>query len=229
MSNLFSIFDPVTFFSLPLNWLATLFTLISLPTMFWLLRRQIITFFVLILQFIYSEFFAITSYTFTPGGIFLCLSLFLFIVLNNFFGLFPYIFTASSHLRFTVTLALPLWIGHIAISWLKSTETICAHLVPVGTPYALMPFIVLIESVRNIIRPLTLSVRLAANIVAGHLLLTLLRRQCSHVTPIIVLLLIVALTLLATLESAVALIQAYVFRVLSTLYVAEVSSPNLSN
>lgn len=105
----------------------------------------------------------------------------------------------------------------------------CAHLVPLGTPYALMPFIVLIETVRNVIRPLTLSVRLAANIVAGHLLLTLLRSQCSHISMTLISFLILALVLLATLESAVALIQAYVFGVLSTLYVAEVNSTKLSD
>jgi F-type H+-transporting ATPase subunit a len=98
-----------------------------------------------------------------------------------------------------------------------------------GTPYILIPFIVLIESVRNVIRPLTLSVRLAANMVAGHLLLTLLSSQCTHVSFGLIIPLLLALTLLAILESAVALIQAYVFSVLSTLYVAEVDSPKLTD
>jgi len=104
-----------------------------------------------------------------------------------------------------------------------------AHLVPSGTPYVLMPFMVIIELIRNIIRPLTLSVRLAANIVAGHLLLTLLSSQCSNVLLVVLLPLITALVLLAVLESAVALIQAYVFSVLSTLYVAEVNSSALTD
>lgn len=102
-----------------------------------------------------------------------------------------------------------------------------AHLVPLGTPYVLMPFMVLIESVRNIIRPLTLSVRLAANIVAGHLLLTLLRSQCAPARLLLISPLILSLILLGVLESAVALIQGYVFRVLRTLYVNEVNSPHL--
>jgi F-type H+-transporting ATPase subunit a len=58
--------------------------------------------------FINSEFIAITGTFFTPGGTILCLNLFIFISLNNFMGLFPYTFTASSHLTFTVALALPL-------------------------------------------------------------------------------------------------------------------------
>jgi F-type H+-transporting ATPase subunit a len=92
-----------------------------------------------------------------------------------------------------------------------------------------MPLIVLIELVRRIIRPLTLSVRLAANIVAGHLLLTLLRGQATTQPTLIVGGLLITLILLATLEAAVSLIQAYVFRVLSTLYFNEVNSPVLSS
>lgn len=98
-----------------------------------------------------------------------------------------------------------------------------AHLVPMGTPPALIPFIVLIEIVRNVIRPITLSVRLAANMVAGHLLLTLLSSQAIWLPLPYLLVLLAALILLRTLESAVALIQAYVFRVLSALYVRDVN------
>ena len=103
-----------------------------------------------------------------------------------------------------------------------------AHLVPSGTPYALTPFIVLIELTRRIIRPLTLSVRLAANIVAGHLLLTLLSSQASNPLFSISFLVVSALVLLSVLESAVAVIQAYVFSILSSLYVNEVNSHHLS-
>lgn len=227
MSNLFSIFDPVSLGGLSLNWRAAIFILAAIPGTYWLCQSQIITLILLIIRFVTSEFCAITGSFFTPGGIFLCLSLFIFIALNNFFGLFPYVFTSSSHLRFTVVLALPLWLGHMLLAWLKTPESILAHLVPTGTPYVLMPFIVIIESVRNVIRPLTLSVRLAANIVAGHLLLTLLSSQCPHTFLFIIFPLITALVLLAVLESAVALIQAYVFRVLRTLYIAEVNSPCL--
>jgi len=98
-----------------------------------------------------------------------------------------------------------------------------AHLVPVGTPYALMPFIVLIELVRNVIRPITLSVRLAANLVAGHLLITLIRAPATSSRYAMLVLLIRALYMLIILESAVAFIQAYVFRILRTLYLSEVN------
>lgn len=97
-----------------------------------------------------------------------------------------------------------------------------AHLVPQGTPSALIPFIVLIETISNIIRPGTLAVRLAANIIAGHLLLTLLGNTGPSLSTTLLSFLILAQVLLLVLESAVAVIQSYVFAVLSTLYAREV-------
>jgi F-type H+-transporting ATPase subunit a len=98
-----------------------------------------------------------------------------------------------------------------------------AHIVPLGTPGILIPFIVLIETVSNLIRPGTLAVRLAANMIAGHLLLVLLGNQGPSVSSSILAILIFTQILLLTLESAVAVIQSYVFAVLATLYSREVS------
>jgi len=139
-------------------------------------------------------------------------------------GLFPYIFTSSRHLTITLTLALPLWLTFIIFGWYKNTNHIFAHLVPQRTPGALIPFIVLIESVRNVIRPITLSVRLMANIVAGHLLITLLGNQTAVAANFILVRLIFTQIALLTLEAAVAVIQSYVFAVLSTLYSREITS-----
>jgi F-type H+-transporting ATPase subunit a len=97
-----------------------------------------------------------------------------------------------------------------------------AHLVPQGTPAILIPFIVIIETIRNVIRPGTLAVRLSANIIAGHLLLTLLGNTGNSLSTIIISILIFTQLLLLTLESAVAIIQAYVFTILSTLYSREI-------
>jgi F-type H+-transporting ATPase subunit a len=97
-----------------------------------------------------------------------------------------------------------------------------AHLVPQGTPSVLMPFIVLIETIRNIIRPGTLAVRLSANIIAGHLLLTLLGNTGNSISSFIISILILTQLLLLSLESAVAIIQSYVFTILRTLYSREI-------
>ena len=96
------------------------------------------------------------------------------------------------------------------------------HLVPRGTPGVLQPFIVVIELIRNIIRPLTLRIRLMANIIAGHLLLTLLGRITRNYFR--VLFIILGIILILTLELGVAIIQAYVFIILSSLYLSEVNS-----
>ena len=96
-----------------------------------------------------------------------------------------------------------------------------AHLVPLGTPFVLMGFMVLIETVRNLIRPITLSVRLAANIIAGHLLIVLLGSAIT-LRGSIMLCGVSALSLLLLLELAVAFIQSYVFMVLVGLYSAEI-------
>lgn len=93
---------------------------------------------------------------------------------------------------------------------------------PLGTPGILIPFIVLIETISNLIRPGTLAVRLAANIIAGHLLLVLLGSQGPSLSSSLLSFLLGTQILLLTLEGAVAIIQSYVFAVLATLYSREV-------
>jgi len=155
--------------------------------------------------------------------------LFSAIIIINFLGLMPYIFPSSGHLPLAASLSLPLWLGHIAYSWAVQPTFILAHLVPAGSPYGLMPLIVIIELLRSVIRPIRLSVRLVANIVAGHLLITLLRSSVTPETSALVFITaIFGLSLLRCLETAVALIQAYVFRVLSTIYVREVNTSALA-
>merc|ERR1712074_196968 len=112
-------------------------------------------------------------------------------------------------------------LGRIILSIIYQYNNLLAHLVPVGTPRFLIPVIVIIETVRNIIRPLTLSIRLAANIVAGHLLLTLFGSQGPLLSLFNLSLLIIGLFILLLLEVAVACIQSYVFTILSSLYLNE--------
>jgi len=117
---------------------------------------------------------------------------------------------------------MPIWLGSITFSMINQYNRLFAHLVPKGTPFVLIPAIVIIETVRNVIRPGTLSIRLAANIVAGHLLLTLLGSQRPiTIRGLTILRLIIGLILLLCLELAVACIQAYVFIILRSLYLNE--------
>ena len=156
-----------------------------------------------------------------PGTFRVFIGAFILVIFSNFLGLVPYVFTGTSHLVITLRLGLPLWLGRIVWAMLFQPLSVLSHLVPLGTPYVLIPFIVLIERVRNIIRPGTLSIRLAANMVAGHLLLTLLGSQGPTVGAYLPGL-IIGLVALLLLEVGVACIQAYVFTVLSSLYLSEV-------
>lgn len=106
--------------------------------------------------------------------------------------------------------------------WVNHTIYMFAHLVPQGTPGPLLMFMVIIESIRNVIRPLTLSVRLGANMIAGHLLLTLLGGQAG-VVGLRSFFVIRGQLMMLVLEVAVAFIQAYVFVTLMTLYFGEVN------
>uniref|UniRef100_A0A1D1ZBV4 F-ATPase protein 6 n=1 Tax=Anthurium amnicola TaxID=1678845 RepID=A0A1D1ZBV4_9ARAE len=98
------------------------------------------------------------------------------------------------------------------------TNKILAHLVPSGTPTPLIRFIVLIEIIRNFIRSLTLRIRLIANIISGHLLLTLIGNIIEKIGILILLILILIQGILRSLELGVAFIQSYVFSILITLY-----------
>jgi len=111
-------------------------------------------------------------------------------------------------------------------SVLKNINYFLSHLVPTGTPYILIPFIVLIEIVRTVIRPITLSVRLAANMVAGHLLMVLIRGPMALISNVLIILTLGGLLLLILLELAVSFIQRYVFSTLLSLYIIESNSPN---
>jgi F-type H+-transporting ATPase subunit a len=96
-------------------------------------------------------------------------------------------------------------------------------MVPLRTPFILTPFMVLIETISNVIRPITLAIRLTANIIAGHLLLTLIRSIALTLPKILIVILILTQILLLSLELAVAVIQSYVFVTLSNLYSREVN------
>nr|YP_010240832.1 ATP synthase F0 subunit 6 [Calohilara tibetensis]QTG40240.1 ATP synthase F0 subunit 6 [Calohilara tibetensis] len=224
MTNLFSVFDPSSnIFNLSLNWMSTFLGLLLIPSTYWLMpsRHQIIWNNILIT--LHKEFKTLLGTTGHVGSTFIFISLFSFIMFNNFMGLFPYIFTCTSHMTLTLALALPLWLSFMLFGWINHTQHMFAHLVPQGTPAILMPFMVCIETISNIIRPGTLAVRLAANMIAGHLLLTLLGNTGPSLSIIMVNMLILAQIALLMLESAVAIIQSYVFAVLSTLYSSEVN------
>nr|UGS80455.1 ATP synthase F0 subunit 6 [Lachesilla sp. LaspMLY] len=223
MTNLFSIFDPSTqIFNFSLNWTSTFLIFLYFPLHFWFIPSRLNFLPNLISFSLYKEFKTlIKNKKNNLGNSILFISLFSLILFNNMLGLFPYIFTSSSHLSFSLSLSLPLWISFMVYSWIFNTNHTFSHLIPQGTPSILMPFMVYIELISNFIRSGTLAIRLSANMIAGHLLMTLLGNTGSSMSLLLINLLIFAQLLLLTLETAVAIIQAYVFSILATLYSTE--------
>nr|YP_009485686.1 ATP synthase F0 subunit 6 [Carbula sinica]AVZ00822.1 ATP synthase F0 subunit 6 [Carbula sinica] len=221
MTNLFSTFDPATSINYSLNWMSTLIFIMIIPYSYWMMPNRAMMVFNNISQKLHDEFKMLLGES--KGMTLLTISLFMFILMNNFMGLMPYIFTSSSHLVFSLTLALPLWLSMMIFGWINNTNHMFAHLVPNGTPSMLMPFMVLIETISNLIRPGSLAVRLTANMIAGHLLMSLLGNKSTNINILILSFIMMIQIFLMMFEAAVAIIQAYVFSVLTTLYSSEVN------
>nr|YP_010944842.1 ATP synthase F0 subunit 6 [Japanagallia curvipenis]WMC21054.1 ATP synthase F0 subunit 6 [Japanagallia curvipenis] len=217
MTNLFSTFDPCTG-SMSLNWISIMSTMIILPLKFWSLPNKQMILLNKTIYILNKEIKMLMKY---KGTSLMLITIFLLILINNIMGLVPYIFTSSSHLIYSLTLALPMWSGMMLYGWMNKTNKMFTHMVPTGTPKMLMPFMVVIETISNLIRPGSLAVRLTANMIAGHLLMSLLGSNCSSNTMILLASMVIFVTLMM-FETAVAMIQAYVFMTLSTLYSSEI-------
>nr|YP_009368184.1 ATP synthase F0 subunit 6 [Lepilemur grewcockorum]ADP68276.1 ATP synthase F0 subunit 6 [Lepilemur grewcockorum] len=148
-------------------------------------------------------------------------SLILFIGSTNLLGLLPHSFTPTTQLSMNLGMAVPLWAATIITGFRHKTKATLAHLLPQGTPTPLIPMLIVIETVSLLIQPMALAVRLTANITAGHLLMHLIGGTAlalTSISPTISLITFIILVLLTVLEFAVALIQAYVFTLLVSLY-----------
>nr|AWN56399.1 ATP synthase F0 subunit 6 [Solenopsis substituta] len=221
MMNIFSIFDPSTSMNFSLNWLSLFLLFLFLPLKFWLIPSRMTFSWSILINYMFNEFKILIHYSYP--NIILFMSLLLLIFFNNFLGLFPYIFTASSHMNFCLSLSLTLWLSMMSYSILNYINDLFTHLTPQGTPIMLMPFMTIIETISLIIRPFTLAIRLTANMIAGHLLLSLLGSSGQSINNMIMLsIMIFSQILLYSLEIAVSMIQAYVFSILSTLYSSEI-------
>nr|YP_010503114.1 ATP synthase F0 subunit 6 [Hemigrammus ocellifer]UXD78997.1 ATP synthase F0 subunit 6 [Hemigrammus ocellifer] len=151
-------------------------------------------------------------------------SLMMFILSVNMLGLLPYTFTPTTQLSLNMGLAIPFWLATLIIGMRNQPTLALGHLLPEGTPTLLIPVLIIIETISLFIRPLALGVRLTANLTAGHLLIQLIASAIPvllmSMTTIAVLTMLVLL-LLTALEVAVAMIQAYVFVLLVSLYLQE--------
>ena len=147
------------------------------------------------------------------------------LVLINLTGLLPYVFRISSHILFTLSIALPLWLSLILSSLLWNTSSFFANLLPRGAPGWLNWFLLLVEITRVRARPIILAFRLTANIRAGHIVLTLISNYlivslfCLPWFSSVILIFVTAFYMLV--EVGICLLQAYIFCLLITLYTTE--------
>nr|QRN72600.1 ATP synthase F0 subunit 6 [Onychostoma lepturum] len=151
-------------------------------------------------------------------------SLMIFLITINMLGLLPYTFTPTTQLSLNMGFAVPLWLATVIIGMRNQPTVALGHLLPEGTPIPLIPVLIIIETISLFIRPLALGVRLTANLTAGHLLIQLIATAVFVLLPMmptVAILTAVVLFLLTLLEVAVAMIQAYVFVLLLSLYLQE--------
>nr|WIL10175.1 ATP synthase F0 subunit 6 [Oreolalax rhodostigmatus] len=151
-------------------------------------------------------------------------SLIVYLLSMNLLGLLPYTFTPTTQLSMNMSFAVPFWLATVILGMQKQPTKSMAHLLPEGTPPLLIPPLIMIETISLFIRPLALGVRLTANLTAGHLLIQLIASAAFSLfimAPLLSIITTSILLLLTILEIAVAVIQAYVFVLLLTLYLQE--------
>lgn len=222
--SLFDQFSSPSFLGIPIILIALLlpWLLIPTPTSRWLNNR------VLSLQGWFIARF--TSQLFLPLNVGghkwapLLAALIVFLLSLNMLGLMPYTFTPTTQLSLNIGLAVPLWLATVLIGIRNQPTHALGHFLPEGTPTALIPVLIIIETISLFIRPLALGVRLTANLTAGHLLIHLISSAAFVLMPMIPTVAIltgILLLILTMLEVAVAIIQAYVFILLLSLYLQE--------
>nr|YP_002836171.1 ATP synthase F0 subunit 6 [Geisha distinctissima]ACI28655.1 ATP synthase F0 subunit 6 [Geisha distinctissima] len=214
MTSLFSSFDPSSKM-MQMNWMIMLLSTMLIPMTYWANPSRTNKLKKIMEKKMSMEMWNNTKH---KEMLMMTASLFIMILTNNMMGLFPYTFTPTSHPSVTLALALPTWTMMMIYGWSNHTKKMFIHLLPSGTPSPIMPMMILIETVGNLIRPMSLSIRLTANMIAGHLLMTLLGNMNESKTLMMIL---PMKMMLMSFETAISMIQAYVFATLVSLYSSE--------
>nr|YP_203282.1 ATP synthase F0 subunit 6 [Urva javanica]AAW32549.1 ATPase6 [Urva javanica]UFJ44032.1 ATP synthase F0 subunit 6 [Urva auropunctata]UFJ44045.1 ATP synthase F0 subunit 6 [Urva auropunctata]UFJ44058.1 ATP synthase F0 subunit 6 [Urva auropunctata] len=218
--NLFASFTTPTMMGLPVVILIIMFPSIMFPAPNRLINNRLISLQQWLIQLTSKQMLAIHNHKGQTWALML-MSLILFIGSTNLLGLLPHSFTPTTQLSMNLGMAIPLWAGTVIMGFRHKTKSSLAHFLPQGTPLPLIPMLVVIETISLFIQPMALAVRLTANITAGHLLIHLIGGATlvlMNISTSIAFITFIILILLTILEFAVALIQAYVFTLLVSLY-----------
>ena len=151
------------------------------------------------------------------------MTLFMFIVMANFLGLIPTAFTPTSHFSVTVVLALAVFITVTVVGFVKNGAAFLSLFWVSSAPLALRPVLAVIELISYFVRPVSHSIRLAGNVMAGHAVIKVFAgfAAIAVISPVSV----VAITAMYGLEVLVAFIQAYVFTILTCVYLKDALHP----
>nr|QIP89171.1 ATP synthase F0 subunit 6 [Crocuta crocuta] len=218
--NLFSSFITPTMMGLPIVVLIIMFPSILFPSPNRLINNRLVSLQQWLVQLTAKQMLTTHNHKGQTWALML-MSLIMFIGSTNLLGLLPHSFTPTTQLSMNLGMAIPLWAATVMVGFRHKTKACLAHFLPQGTPFPLIPMLVIIETISLFIQPVALAVRLTANITAGHLLMhliggaTLALMKISTSTALIAFTVLVLLTIL---EFAVALIQGYVFTLLVSLY-----------
>jgi F-type H+-transporting ATPase subunit a len=161
----------------------------------------------------------------------LVFSLFMFILVANLIGIIPYTFTTTSHIIITISLAMIVFLTTIIYGFYKNGLKFLKLFVPTGIPIFILPLIVFIEVLSFFSRPVSHSVRLFANMLAGHITLKVFAGFAASlsalgVAGVLGALLPLGMTVaLTALELLVAALQAYVFAILTCIYLNDALHP----
>nr|YP_009027698.1 ATP synthase F0 subunit 6 [Tarsius dentatus]AGQ42710.1 ATP synthase F0 subunit 6 [Tarsius dentatus] len=218
--NLFASFITPTMMGLPVVMLIIMFPTMLYPTSDRLINNRLISLQQWLIQLVTKQMMMMHNNKGQTWSLML-ISLILFIGSTNLLGLLPHSFTPSTQLSMNLGMAIPLWAGAVITGFRHKTKASLAHFLPQGTPIPLIPMLIIIETISLFIQPMALAVRLTANITAGHLLMHLIGGATlvlSSISSIAASTTFIILILLTILEMAVALIQAYVFTLLVSLY-----------
>nr|BBB55915.1 ATP synthase F0 subunit 6 [Oncomelania hupensis quadrasi] len=222
--DIFSSFDDnnQVFMSLyMLMWLFSLASIMIFSSTYWIASPRYDIVLKIFKETVSSQVFR--SFGLNMGGFINVLTaLFMFLIFMNLSGLIPYVFSSTSHLAVSLSLGLPLWLSLIISAIFYNPSSVVAGLLPMGAPAPLNPFLVIIETVSILVRPITLSVRLTANMSAGHIVLTLIGNYLTasfFMSSIFSMLVLISIQVFYTIfEFGISMIQAYIFCLLITLY-----------
>lgn len=221
--DIFSGFDDHNFVFMDffyLVWLGVFVVVLSLVSSLWVSNGSLLSFFTLILSVVEELVFRSSSKG-VGGSMGVFGSLFLFLLGLNIIGLVPYVFSLTSHLSINLSVALPLWLSIVLMGIFYDLGSFLAHFQPMGSPAALNPFLCLIELVSSLVRPITLSVRLTANLSTGHILIGLLGLGFVKRSMLVIGLVLVIGLFYFIFEIGVCFVQGYIFTLLPTLYLDE--------